>query len=313
MSDMSWMTDFVADWDSKPQEERDRLLNESLRQKINEDFGWAAAFIDHPEVGPVLQNAARGGWTMQKLETEVRKTKWFQQTTQAQRQWDVLEGQDPATAERQVTQRLQEITRLASQLGAKIDADRAKGLARQSLRNGWQGQDLSNALGAELVKTGRIGNLRRGLIGQGIQSSAREYGVPLSQPTVNAWVQKIADGRATQDDYMTYVRNQARSMFPTLSDDLDRGLTVQDVADPYREVAARVLQINPSEVDFSASQWNRALNFAGQDGKRRVMTLDEWENVLRQDDQYGYMNTEEATEKAYQLARGIGRAFGRTT
>jgi hypothetical protein len=102
-------------------------------------------------------------------------------------------------------------------------------------------------------------------------------------------------------------------MFPTLSDDLDRGLTVQDVADPYREVAARVLDINPSEVDFSASQWNRALNFAGQDGKRRVMTLDEWENTLRQDDQYGYLNTEEATDKAYEVARSIGRAFGRTT
>lgn len=310
---MSWMSDFVADWDNKPQEERDRLLNEGIRQKINEEFGWAAAFIDHPEVGPILQNAARNGWTMQKLQTEIRKTQWFQKTTEAQRTWDVLEGQDPATANRQVDARLVEINQLVAQLGSTLAPDRAKALARQSLRNGWQGSDLTRAVGAELVKTGKTSDLRRGLVGQGVQAAAREYGVPLSRPAVDAWVQKIADGRATQDDYLTYVRNQARSLFPTLSDDLDRGLTVEQVADPYRQVASRVLQVNPSEVDFSQSQWNRALNFAGEDGKRRVMTLDEWENVLRQDDRYGYLNTEEATNKAYQVARAIGAAFGRTT
>jgi len=181
------------------------------------------------------------------------------------------------------------------------------------LRNGWTPQDLSNAVGSELVRAGKTTDLRRGLIGQGVQSAAREFGVPLSRQAVDGWVKQIAEGKATQDDYLTYVRNQARSLFPTLTEDLDRGLTVEQVADPYRQVAARVLQINPTDVDFSKSQWNRALNFAGEQGGRRTMTLDEWENVLRQDDQYGYLKTDEAQQKAYAVARSLGAMFGRTT
>jgi hypothetical protein len=313
MSDTSWMADWAAQFDAKPEAERNQIIEQALREQINQEFGWAAAFLDHPELGPLLRQAAQGGWTMQKLQTEIRKTQWWQKTDESQRNWDVLQGQDPASAERQIEGRVAEINNAVATLGSSMAPDRVRVLAQQSLRNGWTPQDLSNAVGSELVRAGKTTDLRRGLIGQGVQSAAREFGVPLSRQAVDGWVKQIAEGKATQDDYLTYVRNQARSLFPTLTEDLDRGLTVEQVADPYRQVASRVLQINPTDVDFSKSQWNRALNFAGEQGGRRMMTLDEWENVLRQDDQYGYTQTDEAKEKAYSVARSIAAAFGRTT
>jgi hypothetical protein len=316
---------FAAEWRATPRKDRQELarwlglsgqqvqeLEEyTIRSVITEEFGWAATFLDHAELGPLLRQAAWEGWTAQKLQTELRKTKWWQSTTEAQRRWETTAAEDPATAARTVEERAVALQQQAAQMGGNLSTAQAKTLAETALRNGWSEIDVSRALGAELVRSGQTTALRKGIIGTQIAAAASTYGVPLSEETINGWVNAIAQGSAVAADYQRWLVDQAVSMFPALEQDLRRGLTVDQLASPYREVAARTLGVNPATIDFSDPKWNAALNVVDQSGKRRVATLAEWGDMIRRDSRYGYDQSDEAVSKAYTVASEISRAFGR--
>jgi hypothetical protein len=99
-------------------------------------------------------------------------------------------------------------------------------------------------------------------------------------------------------------------MFPSLAADLERGLDVETLVNPFREMAARTLEINPANIDFSESKWNAALNFSDDKG-RRMMTLNEWGQYLRETPEYGYEYTSQAHNRAYEIAETLGKTFGR--
>jgi len=311
MSDMSWMSDFAASWDAMTPEQQAAAREQGLKDKIAEEFGAFAVFLDHPEIGPLLRNAAQNGWTEQKMLTELRKTAWWKATNQAQRDWDALEAGDVSEANKQIGLRETDIQGIIAKYNGKLSPEQIRRLARRSLRNGMAERELEAAVGAEMVRSGNTTRLRQGLLGQTITAAAKSYGVPMSTQSINAWVEKVAQGSATLEDVGNYVRTQARGLYPGLTEDIDRGLTVEQVADPYREVAARTLGINPVEVDFSDAKWNRALNTVGSDGKRRMMTLAEWGDTIRKDSRYNYDQSEEAVSKAYEVANALANTFGK--
>lgn len=280
-------------------------------EMVAAEFGWAAAFLDHKELKPILLQAAESGWTMQKLETELRKTDCWKNTTDAQRKWDSEVALDPATAAEKIADAAQAMQTLASQIGGVLDPDALDTLAKRALRNGWTDTDTTNAVTRELLRDGQRTDIRGGLIGREIQSTAADMAVPIGDKAVDRWIKQIAAGKATLEDFQNYARNQAKGMYGALADDIDRGLTVKDLADPYAAVAERVLGVTGEQFDLTKGKWNVALNSTGPDGKRRTMTLQEWEDHLRKDQRYGYLETEEATNKAYALADTIAQMFGK--
>lgn len=276
-------------------------------------FGWLSAYLNHPEVGPILRRAAADpNYTPQRLQAELMNTNWWRSTSESQRLWDAKVSTDPASARSAVDQQIAAITRLARQAGIGLTADVIRTIATTALRNGWSDIQVQQAIGAEALKNPKAAAaLGKGAVGRQAREMAAEYGIPMAQQSINSWATQIATGNATIDDLQTWLIGQAQALYPHLADELARGITVHQLADPYVQTAAKTLGLNPETMDFSEGKWNVALNYVDDKGKRRPMTLAEWQNRLMQDDTYGYRFTQDAQNKAYGVAEKLASMFGR--
>lgn len=302
--------EFVEQFRGMTPEQQQIWFEDANRNILTNAYGWAASFITHPELGDVFRQAIDNEWTPDRLVRAIEQTNWYRSRTASQRQFDQDIELDPATINKEIDRAARGVKEVVAQYGGYLSDDQINELATESVRSGWDSTETLNAIAAELQLGADGGDVLFGVTGRGVRQLAADYAVPVSDVAADEWATKIATGSMTQVDYENWLRTQSKSLYPTLSADIDRGVSVKTLTDPFRQVAANTLGIAPDSVDFSSDRWNAALNF--DDGKgRRLMTLTEWGDYLRTNSQYGYEYTETAQNKAYTIAEAIGQMFGR--
>jgi hypothetical protein len=305
--------EFVTAFNSMSDQERTIWVEDAGRNILANEFGWAAIFLNDSEIGPLLRKAlGPPAWSPLKLKREIEKTNWWKNRTDSQRMWDQESQFDPTTANRKIEAQARGVRQVVAQFGGALTDEQVTQLASESLRSGWNNNEILSAVAAEMVKGLGFGSdIRFGIVGRNVRQTADRFGVPLSQSEADQWSTKIATGQYVQEDFENWVRSQAKGLYPSLAADIDRGMDVDTLSGPYRQVAMNTLGLSPDQINFADPKWNAALNF--DDGKgRRMMTLFEWGEHLRRDEQYGYDRTPDARGKAYQMVDAVGRMFGLT-
>jgi hypothetical protein len=306
-------------------ESRNAAQTGRLDTNIGQQYGYLAAYLDDPEVGDVLRRAAREGWAEQRLEVELRKTTFWQRTTDSQRRWDALREQNPEDAQAQRANRSSEVSALARQLGVTLDPDDLARIADQSMRHGWSQTQIRNAVTAQYEysggqESGADGKLvptpdtpgfgEAGQTARQMREMAGQYLVPVSEQMMERWTEQIVRGETDMEGFNSYLVEQAKSLFPGMADALDKGITVAQYADPYRQIAARELEVAPESVDLMEPRYRRMLDQVDGKGNRVAMTLSESAEYLRRLPEW--QQTRGANEKAAALTENILRTFGAT-
>jgi hypothetical protein len=283
------------------------------KQAAKEQYGGYFAIIEAvPEISDLIQKAVQGDWSDAKFEYELRQTNWFKTNTASARQWDTLKQTDPATAQQQIDTQTNSIRNIANTLGLSFDDATIVKLAENSLRGNWDEQTLQNAVGAEAVKTaGGMSQLSTGFIGQQLKETASNYGITLSEQTFNGWINNIATGKDNIQSFNNYALNTAKTLYPGISAQLDAGQTFQQITDPYRQTAARILEINPETIDFTDPKWAQAVTFTTDRGEARPMNYNEWGKYLRNERGFGYEFTSEAKQRAFEVTNQLANLFGK--
>jgi hypothetical protein len=266
----------------------------------------------NPELKALFAKAVKQTWSGDKFIAELRGTGWFRRTSDSARQWQILVGADPTTAAQRRKARLTTLVTEAAQLGVKMTTAQFWALRDNSLMFGWTDQQVRQVMGAAWKYSPTTASA--GLAGQTVaqlKQTAQEYAVPISDAAINSWTQKTLEGLATADDFKSYAIQQAKSLFPTMTDQIDKGMTVDQIADPYRQSAAQLLGINPADVDFMQPKWREAIDKVDTTtGKRTVQSLADWQTQVRSDSRYGYDKTAGARQQASQLTDALSKTFG---
>lgn len=308
--------DFAAAFAKMTPEEQQALMAKAQKNELARFYGSYAAFFEIDEVRAILIKAAQLGYTPSRLRQDLEQTEWWARTTRSQNQYDAFAaangGVDGATMQKLIGDKASEIGDVSAGLGMRLSDEQTRSLAQDALRNGLNERELQSAIAAEMRKSpDSVQTLRVGQVGRDVRRLAADYGVPLADSTLDTWMNGVLDGKYTTTDFENYLRQQASSLYPSLANEINRGINVKTFADPYRQLAAQTLGITPEDINFADPKWNAALNF--DDGKgRRAMTLYEWGRHLRTEEQYGYDRTPEATNKAYEMVDRLGRMFGVT-
>jgi len=283
------------------------------KQAAKEQYGGYYAIIESvPEIATLIENAVKGDWSDAKFEYELKQTSWFKTNSASARTWDTLKQTDPASAQQQIDKRSNDIRTLASNLGVNFDDATISRLSENSLRGGWDEQTLQNSVGAEAVKnTGTMSQLSTGFFGQQLKQTAAKYGVSLSEETFNGWTNRIATGKDNLQSFNTYALNTAKALYPGISAQLDAGQTFAEITDPYRQTAARILEINPETIDFGDPRWAQAVTFTTDRGEARPMNYNEWGKYLRNTRSFGYEYTTEAKQRAFEVTNQLANIFGK--
>lgn len=144
-----------------------------------------------------------------------------------------------------------------------------------------------------------------------VKRAAGSYFVPMADVTAREWSKKVLSGEVPEAAFTQYLKEQAKSIFPALAGAIDAGVTVEQYADPYKQVTAQTLEISPDQINFNEPKWGRALMAIAKDGTRTSMSLYDWQNLIKTDPAYGYDNTNQARTQATQISERIAQTFGK--
>lgn len=269
---------------------------------IKQNFPQFAPLLMIPGVGAVILRGVYQGLSPNQFMAAIANTDWYKNTPDTARNLFMLKMVDPATYRQQLANQAYTMQLNARKLGLSIPLSRLESLAERAALEGWSAERLL----AEMAKAGG-GFSDDGTIA-GIQNqlgaTARNYGIKMGSGTLGQWATDIAMGIRSQEGFNAYVAKMAKSAFPSLAGAIDAGMSVRDIADPYFQMAAAELEIPISSIDLYDPKWTRPLQ-----GKS-LMTLYDWQRMLRNDPKYGYDYTNGARAQAVDIATTFARTFG---
>lgn len=274
---------------------------------LAQNYGHLAYLMSVPEVAKIVKDAEKLGLGDDEIEGRITGTQWWKTTTDSKRLWQDQKITDPATATRSLDAQVQNLRTSAQKYGLQIDDARLRQIAETSLEMGWNTAQADDALSKEFhyqagQSTAIVGRLKQ---------LAGDYYIPLSDGAIQQWGSSIIAGGGDETMFNQYVKDQAKSMFPTAAGAIDRGVTVKAFTDPYRQIASNTLELDPDTIDFSDPKYLAALSQPDQKtGDNRLMSLSEWSDHIKKDDRYGWDKTENARGEATDMAQKITQIFG---
>ena len=180
---------------------------------------------------------------------------------------------------------------------------------------GWEGDTLKSEVYKEAFRKDDVGNYvnptavaraKKSTDWLKVSGIGKSFFNNLSD---NAIEQRLT-GVTTDEDIVRQQRELAKTKYGHLSNLIDQGLTLEEIAASYRDRAASLLERDVNDIDMGTTDFEVAFNY-GDEGKKRLMSTGEWEIMLRSDAKYGWDKTQNAKQEARGLATSIAQAFGR--
>lgn len=292
--------------------------------ELAQDYGFAAAFFgSDPELQALIQKAVAEQWSVAKFQAEFINTNWYKWRQDSTKQWAELQARDPAEAAARQRQMSLKISNLAQRAGITLDASTQDQLTSEALQWALNDEQLTAALASQWTyqpggTTGAAASNE-----EQIRQAINAYGLTVSDDTVGQWDQKMLAGAFTMDNVNGLLKNMAMAKYPGLNQYLSQGFTVRDVADPYIQSYASILEQPSSTVQLSDPLIQKALqgtqqapgatkSGSGSTGTPQTpvapQSLYDFENSLRQDPRW--LTTKNAHQDLQTAGMGILRNWG---
>ena len=141
-------------------------------------------------------------------------------------------------------------------------------MAESAYMFGWDDNQLRRSMSTYVQHTdGRLLG-QAGQIEQEVRAHAQAQGVRVSDKWIADNAEMIVAGRRTLDDSKRYLNDYAISANPHLADRIRSGETVANIAEPYRQTMAQLLELSPESVTMQDPMVRQALS--AKDGKGQI-------------------------------------------
>lgn len=277
----------------------------SLAAQLYPQYAWA---LNDPELGPILRQAAAEGWDSARLQGAIYGTGWWRNNSNTMRAATLLEQTDPRTFNQNLGQMQAHITDIATQEGIQMSPawdGFAQNLARQAIMFGWDDASIRRAI----VNNDFVGFSPTSPLVHTVREMAGAYAIKLDDGTINAWVHDLAAGRQTEENLRGWMIETAKGKYPGIANELDKGMTVGQIAAPYIQQAASELGISPNAIDIQDPKWSVPLSYWTDKGAK-AMTLYDWQKYYRTHPEYGFDASPTAREQSASFVGSIAQAFG---
>lgn len=275
-------------------------------------YGYAAAFFNiDPELKALITSAVSEQWTSDKFRAKLMATEWYRRWNASTRQWAELQARDPEEAKNRLANKTSVVKAKANQMGISISASRLQQIAGEAILFDYPDERLTELIAAEWKYTSGGGTQGgAATLETTIRRAAADYGVTVNDGDVANWISGALAGRYTEDHINDFVRDMARSRYPGATQWLDQGMTLRQVAAPYVQSYATILETGTDTVDLQDAHIQRAMQgLPTSDGKQPAMqTLYQFEKDLRQDPRW--TKTKNAQQSMMAATSQVLRDFG---
>ena len=263
------------------------------QEQLAADYGWALSVLkSNPELNKLFNAAVADTWSPNMFTAKLRATKWYQSRSESQRQNEVLRKADPAEWARRLAKSSATIAdQYFALTGTKLDPKRAQAYGTTSLMLGWSDAEIMDNIGKtvqsqSLMQKGLGGTL--GAAEQQLRQAAEDYGLDFSQQALASQLNNIARQTTDVTQIVDNYRNTAKSKYAAYADQLDQGMTMRDIAEPYKQMMAKTLELSDKSLTINNPSIQQALTWrpAPKGGKPQPpqgMALWQFEQNLKND------------------------------
>lgn len=234
---------------------------------------------------------------------DVENTAYGQRTSTNEQNFDF----NPAGQAELIRIKKNEITKQYGDL--QLSVPQLEAVAREAARKGYTGDDLQFAVYTFAYQKVPATTVMETEMADRLRNAGRAYGYTPSDAEIKAALTNTAYNgmMVTEDTIREKAQRAAKGQYRHLSEQIDAGLSLDDIFYNYKSYAARVLQVDPSQIDFiNDPKWAEAF---GND-KTGQLSLNDWTYKLKSDDRYGYQFTDTAKQQATKLVMDLEKAFG---
>jgi len=247
----------------------------------------------------------------ERIRAEIRKTVYWQTTLTAAKNFDQLAQVDQVNTLERAKQRL---ANTYGDLG--LDDATLTELARNVARNGLSGLGEQQAVYNTVfrLQQERPAQAQRALEGQQadrIRQLAKAYNYRVTDQQIQSILTGTPEATTglvlTEDGLRERMQKAVKGAMPQLADQIDAGLTLEDIGSNYRRYAANLLEKSEDQIDMFSGPYLDA--FGNKDGGQ--LSLGEWSQKVKSDPRFGWQFTNQANVLAGDIALTIARAFGK--
>lgn len=282
-------------------------------------YGWSLAVLRmDPDLSKLFDRAVSGGYNQARFVAELRNTKWYKTRSESVRQGTVLAKADPAEYQRRLQAAAASVADQYFQMtGRKMSGPTAAHLGKNAFLFGMTDAEIRDMVGntvssAALMKGGIGGTL--GEAERQIRTAAEDYGLSLSPTTMNNALNNIAWQNTDASTMVDQFRQAAKSRYAAFAKQIDQGMTVREIADPYKQLMAKTLEISDKSISTNDKFIQSALTYRPMVGKKpgppQAMALWQFEENLKNDPRWN--KTQNAQDSIMAAGRKVLADMGLT-
>ena len=291
------------------------MVDKLDRERMAANYGFAMAFLrSNDELWSLFQQAVKHTWDPNRFIAKLRDTKWFQTHSANVRNAIMQETADPATYQANVDQMYATVRDTwGSMFGtANLNKKDLRAWAETAHRMGWSEAQLVDKMTQglnyrKLLKKGELGGTAAEIETQ-LDSLIDNYALQLGAKWKARQLEKLMEGSDTIGGVQNRVRELAKREYAAFADAIDGGATITEIADPYRNIMADLLEMNPYDISLDNKLLQKALNQKTEDGKPAAMSLSDFADRVRRDDRWQY--TDNAREEGMSITYGLLQQMG---
>ena len=298
VDDMAWMDEFKKTYPA---------YSDWVGNDVVDFFGQD--FVD------ILKQAVNTEFETEEIQALIKGTKYAKTVTDSQYKFD---GASPMTQNGLIESARNAIVKDYSDVGlSQTDIDE---IAKKVARNGLTATGVKQAVYQYAFRRPEAATTptspamaTRALEGgdaDTIRQSARTYGYKVSDAELQAALTGgMYNGVAvTKDSILQKAQKAAKGAYGHLADQIDAGLSLEDIFSNYRNYAADLLEIDPNQIDFTKDgKWAKAFG-SKETGQ---MSLTDWITTVKSDPTFGWQYTKQANQQATDIGLTLARAFGK--
>jgi len=220
-----------------------------------------------------------------------------------------FEAQNPGLWAETVSSAVEVYRDAAAQAGAVMSDDQLREFAINARRSAWNQAEATNAMAEYVNAQNGVFSGAAGKFQSTIADWSRTNGLGLSDDAVNKYVQQVAAGDLTEDDVKQQLRNQYMvGTYPAWAEQIQAGQDPSDIASPYKQQMANLLEVDPKSIDLNDTLLQKGLQGVGADGKPGVVPMYEFKKMIRKDERWDA--TDNALDEYTSAGMNILQMFG---
>lgn len=274
-----------------------------------EHFGNMLWVKDNPELKGLLETAAREEWTPERFKAEFENSQWWKTNSDSVRKFTERQATDSTTLNKEIDDKTNGLLAMSEAMGFAFTYQDLLPLATDAIKFDWDELTLKKNITAKVkYDPNQAGGF--GAFQTQAKAWGKDYLINMTDEEAYEWSRKLFTGEATEETVQEALRLKAKGSYPTIADFIETGGKPKEFFAQHIDMAARLLEVDPSNIDLTDPKYQEIISHADEGGKVRYMSVPETARFIKQKDEYWKTNNS-ATEVS-SILTNLGGAFGKT-